>query len=56
MVCRDCKFMELCGDTGLYICSNEQIQNYGEYTGLLCEDECEDGEELCQNSLTFLES
>lgn len=28
----------------LYICTNEKSLNYMEYTGLCCDDECEDGE------------
>lgn len=46
MICRECKFMQEVGDSGLYICSNKDSDNFGEYTGLCCEDECEDGEEL----------
>ena len=44
MKCRDCIFMEYVGD-GLYICTNEDSQNFMEYTGICCEDECEDGQE-----------
>lgn len=29
---------------GLYICVNGTSENFGVYTGLCCEDECEDGE------------
>ena len=44
MKCRDCKYMytnETMG--GLYICANGDSENFGEYTGLCCEDECGDG-------------
>lgn len=45
MKCRDCKYMYN-NDTmnQLYICVNGYSENFGEYTGLLCEDDCEDGE------------
>ncbi len=46
MKCRDCKYMQEIGDNDLYICSNKNSENFGEYTGICCEDECEDGEEL----------
>ena len=29
----------------IYICVNGTSENFGEYTGLYCEDECEDGEQ-----------
>lgn len=44
MKCMDCKYMTLVNTDGLYICTNENSQNFMEYTGLCCEDECEDGE------------
>lgn len=47
MKCRDCKWCytnETIG-SGLYICVNGHSENFGEYTGLCCEDDCEDGEE-----------
>ena len=44
MKCRDCAYMQSIGN-GLYICSNEFSENFGEHTGFCCEDECEDGEE-----------
>ena len=50
MKCRNCKWMysnETMGD--LYICVNGNSENFGEYTGLCCEDECEDGEELYES-------
>ena len=28
----------------LYICVNGNCDNFGEYVGICCEDECEDGE------------
>ena len=46
MVCRECRFMQPIGDNGLYICANENSESFGEYTGICCEDECEDGEEI----------
>lgn len=35
--------MESVGKNDLYTCANQDSQNFGEYTGILCEDECEDG-------------
>lgn len=32
-------------EDGLHVCTNKNSENYGEYTGICCEDECEDGEE-----------
>ena len=49
MKCRECKYMQEIGDSGLYICSNKDSDSFGEYTGICCEDECEDGEELCSD-------
>jgi len=46
MKCRECRFMESVGTHDLYICTNEESENFMEYTGICCEDECEDGEEL----------
>ena len=46
MVCRKCVYMESIGSNALYICTNENSENYMEYTGLCCEDECDDGEEI----------
>ena len=45
MKCIECRYMEPVGKNGLYICKNENSENFGEYTGICCEDECEDGEE-----------
>lgn len=45
MKCRNCKYMEPVDGRGLYICRNKNSENFGEYTGILCEDECEDCEE-----------
>lgn len=45
MKCRDCKYLEPIGTNSLYVCKNKDSQNYGSYTGLCCEDDCEDGEE-----------
>lgn len=44
MKCRDCKYMysnETMDD--LYICVNGKSENFGEYTGICCEDDCKDG-------------
>lgn len=30
---------------GLYICVNGNCENFGEYTGECCEDECEERED-----------
>ncbi|MCH5303541.1 MAG: hypothetical protein J1E41_01640 [Ruminococcus sp.] len=38
--CIDCIYMKSMG--GLDICANENSSNFGEYTGICCEDECED--------------
>ena len=46
MKCRNCKYMEPAPEgNGLYVCANEQSDNFGAYTGLCCEDDREDGEE-----------
>lgn len=45
MKCIECRYMEPVGKNGLCICKNENSENFGEYTGICCEDECEDGEE-----------
>lgn len=45
MKCRDCVWIGPVNDRGLYMCMNKESQNFGAYTGLCCEDECEDGEE-----------
>lgn len=45
MVCRECKYMEMVDDNGLFVCKNEKSGNFMEYTGVCCEDDCEDGEE-----------
>lgn len=45
MKCRDCVYMEPVGANSLYICTNENSGNFMEYTGICCEDECEDGED-----------
>ena len=46
MKCRDCKY---CYSNNtmhdLYICVNGNAENFGQFTGLLCEDDCPDGEE-----------
>ncbi|MCM1326944.1 MAG: hypothetical protein NC094_09005 [Bacteroidales bacterium] len=44
MICINCKYMKEVGNE-LYICANENSENFMEYTGICCEDECEDGEE-----------
>jgi len=44
--CRDCKYCYTNDSMdGLYICVNANSQSFGEYTGLCCEEDCEDGEE-----------
>lgn len=45
MKCRYCKwcYTNETMDT-LYICVNGNSGNFGTYTGLCCEDDCEDGE------------
>ena len=43
MKCRDCIYMKPVGANGLYICDNYHSNNFGEYTGICCEDECDDG-------------
>ena len=32
----------------LYICVNANSENFGRYTGVCCEDDCEDGERRCR--------
>lgn len=44
MKCIDCKFMQPVGESDLYICSNQDSENFMEYTGICCEDDCPDGE------------
>ena len=45
MKCRDCKWFYT-NETmsSLYICVNGNCDNFGQYTGICCEDECEDCE------------
>lgn len=51
MKCRDCKWMYTNETMGsLYICVNANSESFGEYTGILSEDECEEGEELYESS------
>lgn len=46
MKCRDCKYMYTNETMGsLYVCVNMRADNFLEYTGLCCEDDCEYGEE-----------
>lgn len=47
MKCRECVFMGDFGG-GLYRCTNHDSDNYMTYTGVCCEDECEDGERLVE--------
>lgn len=44
--CRDCKWM-YSNETMdfLYICVNGKSENFGHYTGVLSEDDCEDFED-----------
>ena len=54
MVCRNCKYMYT-NETmkGLYICVNGNAENFTEFTGICCEDECEYGEsELSESEFT----
>lgn len=45
MKCRDCKWCYSNGTMDdLYICVNGDSEHFGEFTGLCCENECEDGE------------
>ena len=37
---------ELKAQYGLYICMNSNSEKFLEYTGICCEDICEDGEEM----------
>lgn len=48
MKCRDCKWMysNESMSPGEYICVNGKSANFGDFTGLCCEDDCEDGEEF----------
>lgn len=49
MKCRDCKYMYSNETMGsLYICTNGYSENFGQYTGVCNEDECEDGEEFLE--------
>lgn len=45
MKCRECTFMERI-EGELYQCTNHDSINYMEYTGVCCEDECNDGKYL----------
>lgn len=45
MKCRDCKWCYTNKSmSGFYICVNGNSEMLGEFIGLMCEDECEDGE------------
>ena len=44
-VCRNCKYFES-GEDDLYFCNNINSENFGEYTGICCEDPCDDFEEI----------
>lgn len=50
MKCRECVFMNDSGG-GLYRCANPNSENYMIYTGLCCEDECDDGDYLVPQEL-----
>lgn len=44
MKCRDCKYFYTNSTmNGLYICVNADCENFGSYTGLMCEDDCSQG-------------
>lgn len=49
MKCRECKYMDEFED-GLYRCTNHDSINYMIYTGLCCEDDCEDGSGFCADA------
>ncbi len=56
--CRDCDYCytnETMG--GLYICVNGHSDNFSSYTGLCCEDECEDcvsdALESCETNIKY---
>lgn len=53
MLCRDCKYMQEVGDSGLHKCVTAASQNFEEYTGFCCEDDCPDGKPLCENELNI---
>jgi len=47
--CIDCKYMKPEAgyehiDNWMYVCTNPDCASFGEYTGICCEDECEDWE------------
>lgn len=46
MKCRECKWCYT-NETmrSLYLCVNGNSENFGEYTGLPSEDDCDEGEE-----------
>lgn len=44
MKCRDCRYMQESGDSGLFRCANQNCPSFNEFTGLCSEDECNDGE------------
>ena len=46
MVCRECAYMQSVGTNSLYVCMNQECEHFMEYTGISCEDECEDGKGL----------
>lgn len=49
MKCRECTFMSELED-GVYRCTNNDSTNYMIYTGICCEDECEDGDYLDESN------
>ena len=51
MKCRDCRYM-YSNETmnGLYICVNSNSENFGQYTGFCCEDDCEDGKSMFEET------
>lgn len=57
MKCRDCKYFYTNESmTGLYICVNGDSENFGQYTGVCCEDECKDGKDGTHNDQPTLEN
>ena len=48
MKCYECIYMENFGE-GFYRCTNHDSMNYMMETGICCEDDCDDGERLCND-------
>lgn len=52
MKCRECMWMIEVFGTDLYVCANPKSDNFGNYTGVCCEDDCKDGEGLTDDNHT----